>query len=86
MIDSGAILSSINMLQSENDDVRNVIVYVLRRMTEHGTIDYSCMIVVLTYSIQIASGLLSPMWALSCQSSICYRVGATTYAFLLSIF
>jgi hypothetical protein len=46
MIEAGAVKSTINMLQSGNDDVRNVAIHVLSRMEKHGTfrISYPCVI------------------------------------------
>ena len=44
IIEAGVVQSAINMLQSENEDVRNMAVYVLNRMEEHGAISYPCII------------------------------------------
>lgn len=44
MIEVGIVQSIVDILHSENDDVRKVAVHLLGRMEEHGVISYSCII------------------------------------------
>jgi hypothetical protein len=57
MIEAGVINLIVNMLESDNDDVRIVVVYFLDRMVEHGMVSYLCITVELTNCIQRTSEL-----------------------------
>jgi hypothetical protein len=43
MIEASTLTSILNMLQSKNNGVRNVAMYVLGRMMEHGMTGYACV-------------------------------------------
>jgi hypothetical protein len=57
MIEAGVINLIVNMLESNNDDVQNVALYFLDRMTEHGMVSHLCIIIELTNYIQRISEL-----------------------------
>jgi hypothetical protein len=44
MMKVGIIKSILNILQGKNDDVRNMAMYILSRMMEHGMAGYLCML------------------------------------------
>ena len=48
MVEAGIVESIVNMLQSINEDIRNMAVYILSRMAEHGMIDCTCILIELT--------------------------------------
>jgi hypothetical protein len=57
VIEADAIKWIVQMLESQNDDVRWSTVHTVGRMAEHGVIIHLCMIFELTNSTQRTSGV-----------------------------